>query len=254
MEVECEYSDDFIAYKCFVERTDIQNPNLIRRFLGEHEDNRTDNDVVSLRFESCGIRKFPRNLLKFFPNLTVIEIISCDLTELTKEDLKNYPNLKYLGIVNNQLTHLGSDLFEYTPNLEYIDFSCNLIHAIGPRILDPIKNIKHVNFSENRHINALYDVDDPYFKIDQLIDIIKSCCRPMESLKVIAASKLIESLNDQNAVELFFYGSRFDLYGMKFKAFCHMKTKMMPWLDEKVFHEDPGKLIKMVGMKTWGSK
>ncbi|KAL7013917.1 hypothetical protein ACKWTF_015645 [Chironomus riparius] len=254
MEVLCEFSDDFVAYKCFVNNIEISDPQQIKKFLGEHKVHRTDNDVVSMTFESCKIKTFPRNLTKFYPNLTVIELISCNLKELTKEDLKFYPKLKYLGIVNNRLTHLGSDLFEYTPNIEFIDFSCNLIHSIGPRILDPISNLKQANFSENQHINALYDADDSRFKIEQLLSIIESCCRPMESLKEIAAAKVTESVNDQNAVELFFYGSRFDLYGMKKKAFWHMKSRMMPWLDEKMFNGDPGKLIKMVGMKTWGSK
>lgn len=252
MEVICDYSDDSMAYKCFISNQDISDPHLVKDYVGEHIGTRTNKDIISVSFVSCALRTFPRNLMKFFPRLLVIEILSCDLKELTKYDLINYSNLVYLSVIDNQLTHLSSDLFEYTPNIQYVDFSCNQIASIGPRIFDSLKHLILANFSSNRNIDELYD-EDTGISYEEFLDEIKEYCRPMESLKGIAAETLTGAINSSNATEIFFYSCRFDLVGLKRKSFDYIKEKMFPWLNEDMINE-PENLLKIVGKKKWGSK
>lgn len=249
MEIHCDFSDDSVAYKCFVYNQDLSSPHEITNFIGEHMGRKTNADVVSVSFIDCTIKSLPRNLVKFFPNINVLELISCTLKELKKDDLIGYKKLMYLGIVDNQLTHLPSDLFEYTPNLQFIDFSSNQITSIGPRIFDSLKELKHANLSHNRTIDIFYE-EDSDVTFEELITAIKSNCRPMESLKGISATKLTESINDENVTELFFYSCRFDIVGLKRKSFAYMKQKLMPWLDEKM-EDQPEKLIGMIGRNNF---
>lgn len=245
MEVPCEFIHDSHTYKCHVENVDFTNQE-IANFHGAHPKNFTNNKVTVICFDSCIMTNFPRNLKKFFPRLTVIQISSCGIKKITKNDLKGYPDLIYLGIIDNEITHLPGDLFENNQKLNYIDFSQNKIVTIGSSILSPLKYVFGVIFRDNKNIDHHYceeDDENNVESLEELIQIIKINCRPLETLKIIAAEKMMENMTMENVKEIFFYAERFGLETMKRKSFLFLQKNVYLWLEEK-HYRNTEKLMK----------
>lgn len=246
MEVPCEFIYDNYTYKCSVSNVEFTHSYKIAGFNGEHHRHRTDANVTIIIFESCFMTSFPKDLVKFFPNLAVVQMSACGLTEINKEDLRNYPGLIYLGIIDNELTHLPGDVFKYTPKMEFIDFCNNKISTIGPLIFSSLKHVYGVNLNKNKTVDTHWITNDETSTTKDLVELnnhIRTNCRPLESLKNLAAVKIIENINKENVGNIYYFGHRFDIPAMRRQAYNYMKDVYgWRWLDEE-FMELPMRMI-----------
>lgn len=250
MEVPCEFFFDNFTYKCVINNFDfVTKPlNKITNFDGIHQTSHSNNNVTVISFESCILPEFPRGLTKFFPNISVIQICSCGLKKIAKEDLQGYPNLVYIGIIDNEITSLPANLFEANPKIEFVDFSMNQISSISPMIFAPLTKVYGVNLKHNKSIDAHYvtdDLDSSVGSLEELMEMIKINCRPLEDLKSIAAAKLSENITKENAAKIFFYGNRFEIFAMKRKAFLYLKKNVFKEIDES-YYRDYNKMVKLI--------
>jgi uncharacterized small protein (DUF1192 family) len=164
MKVTCTFKHTLFAfssnssagYTCRVKSiTDLDRPGL--RLIGEHEEGRSDRDVVGVKIENIKeLTKFPRGFGNIFPNLRFIEVNRCSITTLKREDLVDVGNLQGLWLSENQITALQNDLFETVQGLQYISFYKNHLKYIGSNLLTPLKNLKQANFKDNTCINVNY--------------------------------------------------------------------------------------------------
>lgn len=247
MEISCEFEYDDYTYKCIVSSIEFPPNPKILSIEGAHERKYTHMDVNIICFESCLLSHIPRDLLRFFPKLNVIQVYASGLKEITIEDLAPYPNLIYLGIVCNELTSLPNNLFESTPLIEYVDFSMNKISKIGPRIFDSLKRLHGINLMDNKTINTCFinGKELTVGNVNQVVKIIKANCRPLESLQDSAASKLSEIISEKNAMEIYFFSSRFNIIGLKLKTMRFIKYRMMKDIDKDLFN-DPDFLMNFI--------
>ncbi|KAL7013149.1 hypothetical protein ACKWTF_015220 [Chironomus riparius] len=64
------------------------------KFIGQHKDGKSNDDVIFVKFNSCTVTKVPQGLTKIFPNMIVLMITNSKLKNISKDDLIEYKNLK----------------------------------------------------------------------------------------------------------------------------------------------------------------
>lgn len=130
--------------------------NMELNFIGQHEDGKTNMDVISIKFINCTVTKIPQALTKSFPNLKILWITNSMLKEICKADLVEYKNFEDFCFDNNEIEVLPGDLFEDFKNLKYIKFYDNKLTSIEPNILDGLDMLKLVDFRGNQNYGKIY--------------------------------------------------------------------------------------------------
>jgi len=169
MEVPCVYDTDNNNYRCYVYRHQIP-ADVELKFVENHKEGKTDNDVKCICFHYCKMTKIPQGLTRKFPNLEILQIYaSSGLKNISKSDLIEYNNLKEINICGTNIKFLPGDLFEGFENLERIFLHNNNLKVVEPNILDGLENLKNIDLSgflqygeENVQSTVLYS--DPYLK------------------------------------------------------------------------------------------
>lgn len=229
MEVPCKFIRECHpsgkTYICTVTDVDFLDHSSIESFNGKHHHGFSNVNVKEIVFKGCPMLNFPKDLMNFFPNLVTIEVYNCGLDKITKEDLRLYQRLTYLGIINNKLTHLPGDLFECIPNIKLIDFSENKIKTIGSLIFSLPKRIMGINLDYNKAISTHWIDKKDTSKtktLDELNQIIRTRCCPLESLQTLATVKLIENINMKNMAKIYNLGERFSIPAIKRQVYNYM--------------------------------
>jgi len=147
MDVRCFYETVESNYRCCVEDHRIPE-NVELKFIGNHKEGKTDNDVTHIYFDYCNITKVPQGLTRKFPNLEILQIFGSggNLKNISKKDLMEYKNLKEINICATNIEFLPGDLFEGFENLESINFDYNGLKTVEPNILDGLVSLNKVNF------------------------------------------------------------------------------------------------------------
>jgi Leucine-rich repeat (LRR) protein len=152
MEIKCEFdmctSRDVQYYRCSVTNQQISE-NCELKFIGQHQEEKTNEDVTYVSFNSCTATKVPQGITKIFPNLKVLHIYNSNLKNISKNDLVEFKNLKMCWCTNNKIEFLPRGLFEGFENLESITFHRNNLKVISPNILDGLEKLKLVNLKGN---------------------------------------------------------------------------------------------------------
>lgn len=149
----------------------------IARVVGDHQDDKTNEDVEAIAFSNFNLQQFPQNIGKFFPNLKVLTVNSCNLTSISKYDLMGLKELRQLTLNGNLISHLPNNLFENTQLIEFVSLYGNRVEFIGRNIFDSLKHLKYVNLKMNFTIDACFK--DLYgVTLDQLKKIINKNCQP----------------------------------------------------------------------------
>ncbi|KAL7013226.1 hypothetical protein ACKWTF_015274 [Chironomus riparius] len=159
--LEFSYRHGKEPYGCWIKDQEIAENQQIN-FIGQHLNGKTNNDVISIQFDSCTVTKIPQGLTKIFPNLVIFEIDNSKLSQITKNDLKEYKNLKKFICTRNELDFLPGDLFEGFENLEFISFWGNNLKLIDCEILDGLEKLNHVNFKNNPNYSKCYSIYQVY--------------------------------------------------------------------------------------------
>ncbi|KAL7013172.1 hypothetical protein ACKWTF_015232 [Chironomus riparius] len=145
MEVNCQYYVN-VGYACVVDSQQIPE-NVELRFIGVHEDGKTDDDIIEIWFKDCKIPKIPQGLTKIFPNLEILKIRSSNLKSISKAELVEYKNCKVIDFYYNKIDFLPGDLFEDFRNLESVIFEGNTLSSVEPNILDSLEKLKIANLN-----------------------------------------------------------------------------------------------------------
>lgn len=167
MEAKCKFHTDygmtpsypFVPYKCTVkEITGVSGEQEmeIESFTGDHEEEKSNNDVTWLIFYEQKIKRIPRSLHKIFPNLRHLLITQCDIEGFTREDLKGLENLEYLRVHGyyHKISSLPDDLFADMKKLREVSFFAHSLERLSSRILLPIKStLEFANFYNQRTNN-----------------------------------------------------------------------------------------------------
>ncbi|KAL7013211.1 hypothetical protein ACKWTF_015266 [Chironomus riparius] len=178
MEVKCNFgtiTSKSLAgkfYSCVIKHQIIPEDQDLIKFIGEHEHEKTNNDVQCLKFINCLITKVPQGLTKVFPNLTSLNVSESKLKKIVKNDLIEYKNLKRFICELNELEFLPGDLFEGFEDLEWIGFWKNKLKVIEPNILDGLKKLKLLNLSKNVNYNKLFAIY-PNYKSTITLDAVR---------------------------------------------------------------------------------
>jgi len=146
MEVLCSFDTVTNSYRCYV--YSCQFPEEFElNFVGNHEEGKTDDDVINIFFCECNFTKIPQGLTKQFPNLETLGIYDSNLKNISRSDLIEYKNLKEIYLASNKIEFLPGDLFEGFENLERIFLQNNNLKIVEPNILDGLENLKIINLN-----------------------------------------------------------------------------------------------------------
>jgi Leucine-rich repeat (LRR) protein len=114
---------------------------------GEHENGKTDLDVVRVSFESSKCTRMLFEVFLTFKNLTEINIDNVGMKHLT--GMSNCQKLKKFTASNNQIEVLEVHQFSECVNLRSVDLSSNRIKKLTANLFGRNFNLENVNLSSN---------------------------------------------------------------------------------------------------------
>lgn len=155
--VQCEFKKTLkytpmpFDYACIANaRLKVLEPDTkIDEIEGSHTDERVNKDVLGIYIEYAEINFLPNGFENFFPDFTVLTILSSKLKEIRQDDLKPFSKLKYLMIDTNLLEFLEKDLFKYNKGLIYFNVNNNKIKKIDEKLFDDLKQLNFLNLLTN---------------------------------------------------------------------------------------------------------
>ena len=175
MAILCEFSNFLLQHNEELYGCEIKNQIIFEnqelKLRAKILNGRTNNDVLSVKIDSCVITKVPKGLSTYFINLKVLHISESKLKKITKIDLTEYKNLEKFICTDNEVDYLPFDLFEDLKILEFIDFSGNKLKVIEPNIFDGLNNLNHVNLRRNPNYNKCFSVYPAYVPNATLDDV-----------------------------------------------------------------------------------
>lgn len=166
------------VYSCNEAEISLNNSLSLEYVVGNHLPGRTNNDVQALHAfrDATASRQLPKNIGKFFPNLSVLTWEVGQLTSITAEELESLVNLQVLNFYINNIVTLDGSLLQYTPKISWISFSFNLIINVGPNLLDNLDDLTFADFRNNECINSTAETPQ---EIQELIEKFSTQCLPL---------------------------------------------------------------------------
>lgn len=149
----------------------------VLRVVGDHVEGKTSKDVDAISISSIELKRFPRLIGRFFPNLKAMTINSCGLKGIEKSDLLGLTSLTQLTLNGNEITELPNDLFHATPQLEAVSFYGNQIEFIGANIFDFLPHLTYANFKLNVNIDDCFKSFGFGVSLHELKDTIQVHCQ-----------------------------------------------------------------------------
>lgn len=127
-----------------------KSDRMITELTGDHQKDKTDDDVKFFSSDSNVVRFFPLNLSHIFKNLESVQIETSTLSDIYSSDLKQFgEKLRKLWLGSNAITALDFDLFKFTPNLEEISFYGNQIRHVDSGVFSNLNKLSKVFFTFN---------------------------------------------------------------------------------------------------------
>lgn len=160
MEFECEFKIcEFSGfYTCNVLSGHVKSLTDLKALKGEHEDNKTNEEVKCFLVDRSILYTIPRAISALIPNLVNLTLDNCKLKEIKAEDLEGLANLEVLLIIGNDLRLLPDDLLVNNTKLRQMIFDDNKIEFMSSHLFDYISDeqIEMVSFEKNTKINAWF--------------------------------------------------------------------------------------------------
>lgn len=239
-------------YTCKVTETRIVCRE-ISKFIGEHEAEKSDDDVIAVRFDKCKMTDVPQGIMKIFKNLKILLIYGAEITKLAKEDFEEFTQITQLWFANSSIEYLPGNLFDHMPLLEMIEFSNCDISFIDPHIFNRLANLKVVKLKNNRHINVIYDsvsgIQDSISLIQLKRKLLITRVNPSVTYKTYyhipykMAADLKCLLNDES-----FKDVTIDVNGVKFMAHRFILAARSSYFAEKIKADPNVTTIKLHGV------
>ncbi|CAH1733667.1 unnamed protein product [Chironomus riparius] len=115
----------------------------------------------------------PKGIVKFFPNLEMLEVIQSELKEISSTDLEPFRILKYLDLSGNNIATLEGKLFQFNSKLEVLILNDNEISTVDQLTFYGLYNLKFLGFQRNR---CFSDMTKDASAVQNMIDAIKFSC------------------------------------------------------------------------------
>ena len=152
MKIECKFnslkldSETDEVYVCEIDSQKLNN-SINFEINGEHQADKSNEDVQCICIKNCNIQELPKALLSHFSNIKILKIQNSKLTKLEK--LENCENLEEFSSIENNVEFLPGNLFENCKNIQKVSFFDNKLKMIEPNILDGLEKLKFVDFRGN---------------------------------------------------------------------------------------------------------
>lgn len=158
--VDCEFGNiGSFGYQCYVKSIKITSKDnrTITNVTGDHQYEKSNNDVMFFNSQNHIMQFFPLELTKFFNNLKSVRIVTANMSEINCSDLKQFgENLTRLFLSSNVIKILEKDLFKFNKNLTSIDFYRNKLTKIHDGVFDGL-NLTSLYLNDNPCINEYAD-------------------------------------------------------------------------------------------------
>jgi hypothetical protein len=178
MDLELKFSYSNQTYRAFVGKVQKHSStsNEVLAVSGNHLYNFSSEHLTEIYFLAFRFDNFPRNLMKFFPNLKAITMTFCGLRQISKHDFEGCDKLELLNLDNNYVQTLSADLFTNTPNIQMISLQSNCISFVHEWTFQYTKNLVYCNLKFNTKINVLMKRLPSYDSVtyENFINIIQS--------------------------------------------------------------------------------
>ena len=150
VEIDCQFlifSGSAQAYGCHVTALRNIGEHLVTAVKGDHEEGRSNDDVIMFSLVAITINRVPSGLGELFPNLKILRFYQTYLQTLTADDMRQFPNLEILNFPLNRIKVLAGDVFKESPNLREISFQPTPLQNISQFLLDGLNNLKFAAFT-----------------------------------------------------------------------------------------------------------
>jgi hypothetical protein len=146
---------DSVGYFCDSVIVNNTNIEFIEEVSGDHLPGKTNNDVNGFASRAQKYKSVPRDITKFFPNVTLFNFYATDFQTVSASDLQPFPDLTVFSAVLSKITSIDSDLFVHNPKIHTIDFYGNRLQHVGFNLLGNLKSLRRVDFLDNPCINRI---------------------------------------------------------------------------------------------------
>lgn len=160
------------VYTCWrAQISNYNNSTSLESVQQNHLEGKINSDVRALRVESDATRmkKLPKNIEGFFPNLEVLIWVYGNLMSITADDLKPFPEMKNLALWDNEIVSLDSDLFQHSPMLDVFHVTSNKIANVGHNVLANLNELREVWFSNNPCISFIAQTPQQIAELKQML-------------------------------------------------------------------------------------
>jgi hypothetical protein len=170
---DCEYKGD--PYTCVVNAYKEHTNPILTAINGNHEVNKTEKDVRGIYFNLHGknLKKFPKKIERFFPNITLILIKGGNVSKLNGDEFRGFKNLENFNFENTQLEYVPGNLFSSNKKLKKIFFNDNQIKYVGAELFDGLDKLVYIGFERNICVDDI--TSDPE-KIEKIKRKIRENC------------------------------------------------------------------------------
>lgn len=132
-------------HACVVDQLNVERRQTrIEKIGTQNADN-----ITELSVNKQILKFLPRNLVKTFPKLQRILVLSSRLTTLGRTDFDGLSRLRFIEIINNELKSIDAKTFYAVPQLEYLDLSSNRIRSLPAGLCTPLSMLVELRLTHN---------------------------------------------------------------------------------------------------------
>lgn len=191
------WPDQGLHYTCQLKELVIDSDNVkVTSVSGRHRAEHSNADVEVLWADQQQIKRLPRKLQKFFPNVKALVITNSMLEAIESSDLAPFKKLQSIELQNNEIRSLDGDLFRSNPDVQFISIFSNPLQHVGPNIFDSLRELTEVDLSNCRCIN---ETVSHLAELDQLKYSMSLNCPPtyeMIERAILTGSKFTRKVKE----------------------------------------------------------
>lgn len=186
--LECFFGDTW-QYECFLTQIEVLDPTQNVVFVGEHTENRTDDDVRIVRISASTTPFIIQQLFTTFPNidelyianshlesieipdtvhLSDIEIYGNNITRLENGTFDGQASLINLVLRDNNILEIDEDAFAGLGALVHLNLLANHVEELAPRTFQSLTNLTSLDMERNR----LRSISDELFSNNPLLTVL----------------------------------------------------------------------------------
>ncbi|KAL7011196.1 hypothetical protein ACKWTF_014149 [Chironomus riparius] len=138
----------------------------------------------------------PKGIVKFFPNLEMLEVIQSGLKEISSTDLEPFRILKYLDLSGNNIATLEGKLFQFNSKLEVLLLNDNEISTVDQLTFYGLYNLKFLGIQRN---HCFSEMTKDASAVQNMINVIKFSCSKDNNQQSINLENIKKELTKSNA-------------------------------------------------------